>query len=275
MFGLIWGAIAGFFVAKDGIKGSIYDSNRKDQGELDYKNGNDVFGTYLDCRGYQRDVITDKRVFLDKEERTGDLILRDLKHKVIRNVSEEKRKRAVEQAKSKNDPLCTAAKIGYKDKINSYFDAGLRKHVFELQVFGTRYQDLDSGRIYVYRRFSWDKKDYPLTKICKTLNIDIEKEFPKGFCGSYFMDIESGLLVRISDEELQRDVEKKDRHERLGELYVPLDMDKYKKFMNIFNEYQEIMRTKYRWNKITIGNVHDYKSEREFNEYYFNTIKYL
>lgn len=277
LFGALWGFISLFSMGKDSIKGSKINRERKEQAIRDYYNGRNDSRTYIDNKGSLRDIDTDQKVIFDNDYSTGDLWISDVHLNRMRNVTAEKRERKKIEAKHNNDSLHTTIELGKKDEV-SYFDPALKTIVRELLPKGYWYQDINTGEKYVERSIGWNsiKKDLLLSKMEDRLNIDLKEKLPERFHGYFYMNVETGLLVRISDRALQYDFKQKDKHERLGNFYTPLNMEVYECFIELFNEYQKIMRSKYCWQKRFLGNVSAeyYESQSEFDKYFLNYSNY-
>ncbi len=124
-----------------------------------YKKRNDYPDTDLykahDCN--LRDKTTNELRFMTRKD--GDLVTETLGGKVVRNLSEEQRKKEYEYLKEHHAPGETVYRLKSK-----YYD-------FENRVHGQQFKDLITGKIYVERWVSTGKRSVQYYMDIQTLNI--------------------------------------------------------------------------------------------------------
>lgn len=195
--------VSGTIAAKEN-----YDAIQK--GKELQRQGKNIAGIYTDRLGETRSLATNERVMMDYlpgcESRGEDCYMRNKYGDPIRNISEEMRQERFHVAKNQNNPGVTVVK--WKKGI-SIVEAGIHGRPY---YAGSEFKDLETGKIYISRRFILPKE---LTNGEKLL-------------AAYYMDLD-GYLVRETD---------KTRFERTqNQPYIP-SQELSDKFIAYFNDKQ-------------------------------------
>ena len=151
-FGLVWTLVQGGAIYVDSIRHNIKDNECREKYQV--KNT----GTYIDSRGQDRDLITNKVVY-STELPNGDIVFKDKHGNITSNVSENIRNANKEESIFKG-------KTTYK--------CGEDFHDMTKKCCGEYFKDLYNNKVYVIRKV-------------------------KDLC--FYMDSESGLLIRLTDSE--------------------------------------------------------------------------
>lgn len=195
--------VSGTLAAKEN-----YDAIQR--GKERQRQGKNIAGVYTDRLGATRRLSNHERVSMDYlpgcEDRGEDCYMRDKYGRPIKNLSEQIRQERLQTAISKNDPRVTVVK--WKQGI-SKVEAGVHGRSY---YAGSEFKDLETGKIYISRRFILPKE---LTNGEKLL-------------AAYYMDL-NGFLVRETDET---------RFERTQDKpYLP-SKELSDKFLAYFNDKQ-------------------------------------
>lgn len=239
LFGAIWGLITGGAIIKDKIKGSIKDSQNKDKARYEQTIGNNPYGTYHDHKGVMRLIVTNQIVSIRPDPWTHEWYLEDVYGNKLRNLTQEKKQQKISYAQNHYDKLHTVVCIkDNKEKLYKDFE-------FNEPI----YQDILTGRQYVVRifksKFDSKKKKYERNYEYKKL---LKKEIADQLGDlSFYMDTQTGFLVRLSDsylrqrEELRQRKERKISDENIQKLWkkYEFDFEYSSEFIEKFNEYQK------------------------------------
>lgn len=195
--------ISGGIAAKEN-----YDARQK--GYEKQAHGKNRAGIYTDRLGGTRRLSDNKRVMMDNlycsEAKGEDCYMRDQYGHPIRNMSEEIRQERMREAKEKNDPRISV--VEWKQGVPRSL-AGIHGRPY---CAGKQYKDLQDGKIYV----------------CRILTIPKELSNGESFSGIYYMNMNTGLLVREADSSKERTKRKgRGPSEELSQ-----------KFISYFNEKQ-------------------------------------
>ena len=151
--------------------------------EKKYSLGKNRARIYTDRLGVTRSLDTKKRISIDNiycsEAEGKDAYMYDENGKPIRNMSLELREERFKINKAKNDSMITVSK--WKEGIANNL-CGIHGRPY---YAGTTYKDLNNGKVYV----------------CRMLEVPKEISNGKIIRAIYYMDINTGLLVRLSDSE--------------------------------------------------------------------------
>jgi hypothetical protein len=184
-----------------------YDAMRR--GYEKQRQGKNRAGIYTDRLGATRLLSNGKRVSFDNlycaEAAGRDCYMYDDHGRPIRNMSEEIRQERLYEAKANPDPRRTV--IEWKKGIS---DSKTRVKGNPLYA-GHTYKDLDNGKIYVCRSFSFPT------------------EFKQRGHGTYYMDVDTGLLVREADSQIE---DRKNHH-------YDISQEVSQQFIDYFNEKQK------------------------------------
>ena len=199
--------IIGLFVGGSIAAKENYDAIQR--GKERQRQGINRAGVYIDRLGATRSLTNHERVSIDNlycaESEGRDAYMYDEHGNPIRNMSEEIRQERLAQAKSNPDPRRTV--VLWKNGTNPVL-AGRKGNPY---YSGNQYKDLETGDIYVCRHF------------------DLPNEISHlGSC-SFYMDVNTGLLVRETDGE-KYDMQR-------GYNTTPLS--DCEKFIIFFNEKQK------------------------------------
>lgn len=171
MFGLIYLATSTVASIVSGVKGAHENSECIKRGKERKRKGQNIANIYYDRLGTTRDLDTHDIVSVDHiycESRGEDACVRDLYGNVLRNLSEEKRTErwnAIQMNNPNGDTVCF-----------------WKPHSVNNAIWGNQYKDLKTERIFVARNFK-----YPTSYgTC-------------GASGDFYMDCQTGLLVRETD----------------------------------------------------------------------------
>lgn len=187
MFGIIY-AISALIT---GAYKSIYDGLEAE--DTKRRTYDDNTGIYVGKRGGYRHDKTGKFV-----SRRGDTWV-DIHGDIVVDEREIKR----EEAKRKGDPNVTVIRYKCDD------DPGQRKGLDNLKkAEGRRYQDIETGRLYVIRDFSkkydmaWDSRYQRSKRLHKRVTYN---EWEQRLIDtvpriSFYMDVETGMLIRPVDK---------------------------------------------------------------------------
>ncbi len=173
--------------AKFGL--SIQSKYEDYQGRRDYYDTES--DTYLGQYAVRKDAQNGEPVSLHHDA-SGDRVILDMYGRQKRNLSEEHRKSEME------DRINIAKKRGLT--VIPYRD-DLRHLTVQCPARGIIYKDMETERYYVVRT-------YTLNDIPDHLGINDKLAFLRRSAwrlGSFYMDIETGLLVRPTDTQLQND----------------------------------------------------------------------
>lgn len=238
MFGAIWAFISAGAIIKDKIRRSIRNSKSKDKARHDQFIGKNPFGTYYDDRGRMRLLENDQIVSARPDPWTHEWYIEDIHGKKLRNLTKEHKQQKLKYVQNHYDKFHTVVCI--KEKRN--------ENIIKCEFDEPIYKDVLNGRRYVVRRFEskWDDKikEYKVNHYFKKLL----KEETANELGdlSFYMDCETGLLIRLTDSYLRRTEERRVRAERKKnneveqKVWAKLqkDMEIADIFIEAFNEYQ-------------------------------------
>lgn len=202
MFGAIWALIAGGAVVKENVKNSVKDFNSR-------YDSTSPFGTYYDHKGRQRLKSTNELVNVRNNEE-GDLcVIAIPSGKVLRNITKEQWQAKKRDFLQKYDECHTIIKLPRNQcRI-------VNKKLYQ-DNYEEIYEDLKTNQKYVARSFGskWDKSlkrdvtDYYYTKV-------LDKELANKLGELvFYMDIKTGMLVRLSDSYIRRFKETEERKNR-------------------------------------------------------------
>ena len=267
MFGAIWALISGVAVVTDKIKGTIKNYNSKEKAKQNKLIGKNDAGTYFDSKGKERDIETNQLRMTMIDSDTKDLWLMDTHMHKIKNLSEEKRLRERKDQIFNDNSLHSVIKYnkGYNSSYDHVWNSKTGYYTDCWRVVGFRYQDIKTGRIYVERKFDNMTKD-KMFNVLKNWPREIKglESIPWGFHATFYMDIETGELVRVSDTTLLFFENEKDKAKRLGEKYeMSFNIGYCNSFIELFNKYQRNMKKKY-----------DLTQHDEFDKFYWNYNNY-
>ncbi len=209
MFGFLYAAYLAIGSAISGTKAMIENQQRIDKANELKKQGKNLANVYTDIYGHTRDLSTGKSVMIDHincESEGRDVYLRNQYGDPIRNLSEERRQQAYREARKHYDPRKSVMK--WKDGPRR----GTEGENGQPYYYGEQYKDLRTGRIYVCRRFKIPKEIYGKGNLSS----------------SYYMNVETGLLVRETDSQ---------KENRKREKYT-VPEDAVTRFMEYFNQKQ-------------------------------------
>ena len=260
MLGAIIAFITGGSIIKSEIKGWSKDADSKAKASV-----KDPFGTYYDHNGKQR-WIKDGQLCTVRSNNEGDLcVIAVPSGKVLRNISEEKRQSKLKSYVEKYDEYHTVINVTPKRTKTP----GLT------ELDEPIYQDLKTGQKFVVREFGkkynhWHKKVEPDYVVSKLFN---KKEADKLNKLIFYMDIETGFLVRVSDSFKRQYREKEERANRKQSdegaqnswKYAKYDYSQSDVFISKFNEYQKKQRPEMDLKNDTL----------DFLEYYCVNYKYV
>ena len=208
MFGIFYAAFMAIGTAIGGIKAAIEEQQCRKKGIEKRRRGENFTNTYNDRFSHTRDIDTGKSVMIDyrgNESEGKDQYLRDMYGTPIRNLSEERRQIKLKEAQNNCDPRRTV--IEWKKGVS---DSKTRAKGNPLYT-GDTYKDLKTGKIYVCRHFTFPR------------------DFGEKGNGTYYMDVDTGLLVREADSQIE---DRKNGHYKLTE-------DLNKNFIEFFNNKQQ------------------------------------
>ena len=177
MFGLVYAIIIFFAIVISGIKCAIEDNEQISKAKELKAEGKNKHDLYTDRLGHTRDLRTGQLRHMDYvgcEAEGKDQYLRDMYGNPVKNISEERRWERVAEARAdarRTVSLWKPAIIYHK-----------RGREGNPPWYGNEYRDLENGRKYV----------------CRTLTFPHEIN-EKGGGGKYYMDTQTGLLVREAD----------------------------------------------------------------------------
>ena len=236
MFGAIWALIAGGAIAKESINNSVKDFNSR-------YDSSSPFGTYYDHKGRQRLKSTNELVDVRKNGE-GDLcVIAIPSGKVLRNITNEQWQAKKESLLQKYDDCHTT--IVLPDN-RCRIKGNKEIHSEEYEKI---YEDLKTGQRYVARQFGeqWDRylkkyvTDYYYTKV-----LDKELADKLGRL-AFYMDIKTGMLVRVSDgykrwfkkEEERKNRKKSDECLQTTWVNNQFTYDHAEVFIKNFNEWRK------------------------------------
>lgn len=229
MFGFIYllGTAIGSVVS--GTKGFISNCKARQEGEIRYLQGNNIERTYYDRKGIQRDLDTDKiaSVRSDVFDMCDDEYLwLDGPGVKTRNISAEKRELDFLKGKKGNWYGRTADLYDAR----SWTKYGSNK--YKVQIKGSFYHDLRSNDIYVCREFEliFNKNKNKFVLYNGQSRYDDKFNCLYRTC-KFYMNIETGLLVRKADTQLESEKKFKSNYD--------LTDDEAKSFINSFNKSQK------------------------------------
>ena len=244
MFGIFYAAYIAIGSAISGAKAAIEEQQCKNRGIEKRERGENFTNTYYDRYGHIRDIDTGKSVMVDyigNETDGKDQYIRDMYGKPIRNLSEERRQTRLNEALSNRDPRRTV--VEWKKGVS---DSKTRVKGNPLYA-GDTYKDIKTGEIYVCRLFSFPN------------------DFNHDGYGKYYMNINTGLLVREADSQIE---DRKNGHYEYSE-------DLNKEFIEFFNKKQRYTGYKFKskiprrdgWNK----NESEYEYRDRMGDFYCNS----
>ena len=183
MFGLIYGAIVGIANLGSRIIDKNNDRCGKERGLYRLSQGQNSENVYFDHRGRMKDLQTDADRSIWRVN--GDIILYDSKGKMLRNLSEEQRKKDYEQRKK--DAPSNVRACYYETW--TYSNSPLRKGA--CRITGDIFLDNITGEKYLKRHITWNPND---------LSEDYTWTVGE-FCGAdFYMKVKNAELVDITDD---------------------------------------------------------------------------
>lgn len=200
MFGILYTLGIAIVSTIDGLKAASENAKCIAEGKEKERLGKNITHTYNDRLGIQRDLNTHEFVTIGKDYKD---ICDDyytwvgksgIKNK---NITEEKRKLAFEEGKN-GDWLGRTVDIYDK----RYWSTNV-KNKNKVIIQGAFYADLNNNRMYVCREFSL--KFNPTEKIFYLWNDNIDKKMEKTVKCKFYMDIQTGYLIRKSDTQFEYD----------------------------------------------------------------------
>ena len=228
MFGLVWLGLAGGSLLKDGLKGRFIDEDNRQDAIESYNKGDNIERVYVDWKGRFRDIDTDQLRMYYSDPWTGELWLCDVNCNKLKNLTELSRKEKLKQAQGT---------INYFHTVIPYHLTKIEEETVKAIGFGgLYYQDIETGRIFVERKFTKTEDEEIKSMLKKDKWPWYIKELKNHFSDVYFvfyMDIETGLLVRLSDRYKKSSEEWKRKYKK--DTYNEKDVDL---FMRIINMYQ-------------------------------------
>ena len=210
MFGIIYLIANTIGVTISGTKAAKENYDARKRGYEKQSQGKNRAGIYTDRLGATRLLSNNKRVSIDNlycaEADGRDCYMYDEHGRPIRNMSEEIRQERMRETKAKNDPRISV--VEWKQGVPRNL-AGIHGRPY---CAGKQYKDLKNGNIYV----------------CRILTIPKELSNGESFSGVYYMNMNTGLLVREADSSKERTRRKgRGPSEELSQ-----------KFISYFNEKQ-------------------------------------
>ena len=178
MFALFYTAFMAVTSIGSGAKAAIENHKLKQKALNEKRTGKNLLNVYADYKGALRDLTTNELRTADHiscENDGRDAYLRDQNGNPIRNLSEERRLARMRQAKAHNSEGRTVCK--WKPNVPKVIEGPA----------GEQYKDMHTGKIYV----------------CRLINLN-NKRYAPNDTGNFYMDIETGLLVRETDGQKQR-----------------------------------------------------------------------
>ena len=235
MFGAIWALIAGGAVVKESVKNSVKDFNSR-------YDSTSPFGTYYDHKGKQRLKSTNELVDVRNNDNGELCVIAIPSGKVLRNITKEQWEAKKESLLRKQDDCHTIITLP-KNKCR-IVNEKLHKDYYE-----EIYEDLKTGQKYVTRKFGskYDKylkkyvTDYYYTKV-------LDKELADKLGDLvFYMDIKTGMLVRLSDSykrkfkemEERKDRKKSDNGVQTAWIRMKYDYDHAEDFIQNFNVWRK------------------------------------
>lgn len=207
MFGIFYAVVMFFATIISGTKCTIEEHQQIAKAKEKKKEGNNKYNLYTDRKGATRDLDTGELRIVDCitcEKEGQDQHLRDIYGNPIRNLSMERRiERINEATKDKRRTVSVWKRAIIKNEL------GKNGNSF---CSGEQYRDLATGDIYVCRMIKFP--------FCINKN---------GGYGVFYMDINTGLLVREADCQ---------RYEREQGIYK-FSEELNKKFIKYFNDMQK------------------------------------
>lgn len=207
MFGLIYALWEISCSIITGTKSAEEEIKCIEKGFAAKRNGCNKANVYTDRAGHLRDLGSGNSVMIDHincESEGRDAWLRNQYGDPIRNLSKEIREEIYAQEVLYHDPNITVCR--WKRAFISSL-AGLKGNPYYI---GVQYKDLKNGKIYVCRQFKFPDE------ICPNVR------------GKFYMDTETGLLVREADSQ---------RIDRIKGKYV-IGEDVNQRFIEYFNKKQ-------------------------------------
>ena len=218
MFGIIYALFNIIGATVSGTGTAIEEHQCIERAKEKKRKGHNSTNTYIDRKGSRRDLDTGELRYVDyigSESYNNDQCIRDIHGNVVRNLSQERRDAAYEEAR--NNPAATV--YFWKHGIAPY-ELGRNGNPYYL---GDIYMDVHNRNLYVRR----------ILCIEKAITGD------KDIAGTFYMNVNTGLLTRECDEQV---VERNNGEE------VPTK-DACRKFITYFNQLQSdtgyIPNTKY------------------------------
>lgn len=148
MIGLLYGLYVVGAAVVDGVSGAVENHELKEHGRELQAEGKNPAGIYLDRHGATRLINTGELCKVDpaiNENEGKDVCVRDIHGNVIRNLTEEKR-----SVKAREAAMDGRTVYLYNYRGNHEYD-----NYYDVKSYckGSQYKDLDTGEIYVARKF--------------------------------------------------------------------------------------------------------------------------
>ena len=175
MIGIILATVSGIAAAVSGIKCFAENQAAKERGRERIEQNNNYARTYYDRKGNRRLLATDEHCDIRRDEHGDEILYVGAPSHPTRNLSKEKRELQWFNTQNSNHNGRTVEI--YDERLWSRKACTLHKELIQ----GTYYKDFETGKIYVCRMFSIMTGDFKVHH-CK-----------------FYMDIKTGMLVRMAD----------------------------------------------------------------------------